>query len=67
MSSSILKLALVGLLIAITMTQPPNDGLGNYQQQSCCPQGYNIANGVYCVKCNAPKHWDPIAQRCVTC
>lgn len=68
MASSILKLAVIGFFFVFAMTQvPQNDGLGNYQQQSCCPQGYNVANGIYCVKCAAPKYWNPIVQRCVTC
>ncbi len=61
------KVALVALLFTAALSQfIPNDGLGQYQQSSCCPQGYNIA-GSYCVKCNTPKHWDAINQRCVTC
>ncbi len=61
------KVTLVAVLISASLTQfIPNDGLGNYQQKSCCPQGYNVA-GSYCVKCNAPKHWDAVNQRCVTC
>lgn len=68
MSSSILKCAAVLLILATVFAQvPQNDGLGNYQQQTCCPKGYNVANGIYCVKCNSPKHWDALSQRCVTC
>ena len=32
------------------MEQFPNDNLGTYQVQSCCPQGFNVA-GEYCVRC----------------
>ncbi len=68
MNSFSIKFALLALICATVLTQvPQNDGLGNYQQQSCCPQGYNSANGVYCVKCASPKYWNPILQRCVTC
>ncbi len=29
----------------------PNDGLGTYKAQSCCPAGYYVA-GEFCVRCN---------------
>lgn len=29
----------------------PNDGLGTYKAQSCCPAGYFVA-GEFCVRCN---------------
>ena len=49
MAYLIVKVAIVALLFSSALTQVlPNDGLGKYQQQSCCPQGYNAA-GVYCV------------------
>lgn len=67
MSTLLFKSILIALILVSAMTQLPNDGFGNYQQQNCCPQGYNVAQGVYCVKCNAPKFWNPIMQRCVTC
>jgi hypothetical protein len=67
MAYLIVKVALAALLFSAVLSQVlPNDGLGKYQQQSCCPQGYNVA-GAYCVKCNAPKHWDAVSQRCVAC
>ena len=67
MAYLIVKVALVALLFSAVLTQViPNDGLGKYQQTSCCPQGYNVA-GSYCVKCNAPKYWDAVNQRCATC
>lgn len=68
MSNHLYKIAFFTLIFAVVLTQvPQNDGLGKYQQQTCCPPGYNVAQGIYCVKCNAPKHWDALSQRCVTC
>ena len=38
MAYLIVKAALVALLFTAALTQVlPNDGLGKYQQQSCCP------------------------------
>lgn len=46
--------------------QLPQDNLGTYQSQSCCPPGFNVA-GEYCVRCAEPSHWNPYTQKCVTC
>lgn len=68
MTYSLFKPVLITVLLAFVCSQlPQNDGFSKFQQQSCCPAGYNSAAGIYCVKCNAPKHWDPVNQRCVTC
>ncbi len=67
MSSLLLKAAILALVFAFAISQTPsNDSSANYLSQQCCPKGYNSA-GVYCVKCNEPKHWDALNQRCVTC
>lgn len=46
-------LLIVGSVIAAPVQdQPlPNDGLGTYKSQSCCPDGYFVA-GEFCVRCN---------------
>ena len=44
----------------------PQDNLGQYQVQTCCPPGFNAA-GEYCVRCAEPAHWNPFTQKCVTC
>ena len=44
----------------------PQDNFGEYQVQSCCPQGFNFA-GEYCVRCAEPAHWNPFTLKCVTC
>jgi len=61
------KLLLVAIVLSVVYAQTPaNDQYGKYQDQSCCPAGYFEA-GQYCVKCNEPKHWNPVAQKCVVC
>ncbi len=57
---------LVILIVGVFSQIPSSDTFSKYQQQSCCPTGYNSA-GVFCVKCNEPKHWDAVSQKCVTC
>lgn len=53
MTNTLFKALLITALIALVFTQvPQNDAYGKYQQQSCCPPGYNSAQGVFCVKCN---------------
>ena len=46
--------------------QLPQDTFGEYQTQSCCPPGFNVA-GEYCVRCAEPAYWNPFTQKCVTC
>lgn len=58
---------IVAVFVCVYAQVPQSDSLSKYQSQSCCPQGYNMASGIYCVKCNASKHWDAISQRCVSC
>jgi len=68
MTNTVPKIVLISLILALALTQvPQNDGYSKYQQQNCCPAGYYSAAGIYCVKCNPPKHWDAVNQRCATC
>ena len=55
------------MLSCVLSQVPQSDSLSKFQGQTYCPAGYNLAAGIYCVKCNEPKHWDPINQRCATC
>ena len=48
------------------LDQLPQDNLGDYQVQTCCPTGFNVA-GEYCVRCGEPARWNPFTQKCVTC
>ena len=74
MAYLIVKVALLALVLSSVAAieeqheqyLPQSDTFSKYQALSCCPAGYNAA-GQYCVKCNAPKHWDPITQKCVVC
>jgi hypothetical protein len=52
--------------IQAQLDQLPQDNLGQYQVQTCCPPGFNAA-GEYCVRCAEPAHWNPFTQKCVTC
>ncbi len=54
------------LIISILSQVPTNDTYTRYEQQKCCPLGYNSV-GIYCVKCNEPKYWNPLTQKCVSC
>jgi hypothetical protein len=61
MASQLLKIAITTFLLVAVLAQiPQNDGTGKYHKQSCCPEGYNVARGIYCVRCNAPKYWDAL-------
>ena len=66
LSLLVLCLSTVSALTHDQVDQLPQDNLGQYQVQSCCPLGYNPA-GEYCVKCKEPAHWNPSTQKCVTC
>ena len=62
MSNHIVKLALIAILTTLVLSQvPQSDTLSQFSAQTCCPAGYNVAAGIYCVKCNQPKHWDALA------
>jgi len=64
MAYLVVKAAVLALVVVSALSVVPrSDAYSNIEVQTCCPEGFNEA-GVYCVKCTAPKFWNPTTMRC---